>query len=45
MRVREKTKFKMNSLSTVKLLKLKDLDGAPYIKQWRDNEKKDVIIF
>ncbi|MGX9519200.1 hypothetical protein ACWX0P_10460 [Vibrio mediterranei] len=45
MRVREKTKFEMNPLSTVKLMKLKDLDGAPYIKQWRDNEKKMLSFF
>lgn len=40
MRVREQTVFKMNQHSTVKYLKLKNPDGAPYGAEWRENAQK-----
>jgi len=40
LRVRDKTKFRMNTSSKVKYLKLKSLDDAPYCKSWIDNEKE-----
>ena len=38
-RVRKKTKFKMNTHSSVKLLKLKPLDQPPYCDSWKENER------
>lgn len=40
LRVREKTKFKMNVKSVVKYLKLKDINGAPNCESWKRNEIK-----
>lgn len=38
LRVREKINFKMNTNSTVKYLKLKPINGAPYCDSWQRNE-------
>jgi len=45
LRVREKTKFKMNTFSVVKYLKQKPLNDAPYCESWRKNEKlmKEIL--
>ena len=40
LRIRGKTQFKMNTLSTVKYLKLKSLSEAPYCIDWTENERK-----
>ena len=40
LRVRTKTKFKMNINSKVKFLKLKPLNGAPYSSNWVENENE-----
>jgi len=45
MRVRKKTKFKMNQYSLVKYLKLKPKNEAPYIDTWVENRKKIEEIF
>ena len=39
-RIRDKVKFKMNTLSTVKYLKMKPLTQGPYIDKWKINENK-----
>ncbi|WP_137170453.1 hypothetical protein [Marinomonas sp. FW-1] len=45
LRVREKTKFKMNINSSVKYLKLKDVNGAPNCESWvRNRVKMESIL-
>jgi len=39
LRIRKVTKFKMNSKSVVKYLKLKPSDDAPYCDSWVNNSK------
>jgi len=39
LRVREKTRFRMNARSEVQYLKLKDLNEAPYCHDWERNRK------
>ena len=40
LRIRDKTQFKMNCMSTVKYLKLKSLSEAPYCDDWANNERR-----
>lgn len=40
MRVRELTRFRMNTHSTVRYLKLKSLSEAPYCEHWVSNQQK-----
>ena len=44
LRVREKTQFKMNANSTVKYLKLKNVNGAPNCESWKINKTKMEAI-
>jgi hypothetical protein len=45
LRVRELTCFRMNTLSTVRYLKLKSLNEAPYCEDWiRNRQKLETLI-
>lgn len=45
LRVREITRFKMNNKSSVKYLKLKDVEDAPNCESWERNRKKMEELF